>query len=72
MRLPSKVTTFKESTLALFPLLLKEVMVEDVPPLALFEKVKGEDDDISNFVEALDCLFALGKIELHEQTGNLS
>lgn len=72
MRLPSKVTTFKDSTLALFPLLLNAVKAEDVSPMELFEKVRGEDGDISDFLAALDCLFTLGKIELNEQTGILS
>ena len=72
MRLPSKVTPFKDSTLSLLPLLLKEINKGDISPLALLEKVRDKVGGISNFTEALDCLCALNKIKLNEQTEFLS
>lgn len=72
MRLPNKVTSFKDSTLSLFQILLNEIRAEDISPIGLFEKVRGDVGDISNYLEALDCLFALEKIELDEQSGVLS
>ena len=72
MRLPSKVTPFKDSTLSLLPLLLKEINKGDISPLTLLEKVRDRAGEISNFTEALDCLFALNKVELNEQAELLS
>ena len=72
MRLPSKVTPFMDSTLSIFPLLLNEIKKEDIAPMALFGKVKNNTNGISNFLIALDCLFALNKIKLIEQTGVIS
>jgi len=72
MRLPSKVTPFMDSILSLYPLLLNEIMKGDIAPMTLFEKVKDKVDGISNFLIALDCLFALNKIKLIEQIGALS
>jgi hypothetical protein len=72
MRLPSKVTPFKDSTLSLLPLLLNEIRERDISPTTLFGKIKNEAAGISNFLEALDCLFVLGKVRLNEQTEILS
>ena len=72
MRLPSKVTPFMDSTLSIFPLLLSEIKKGDIPPIILFGKVKNRVSGISNYLMALDCLFALNKIELIEETGVIS
>jgi len=72
MRLPSKVTPFTNSIISIFPLLLNEIRKEDIAPMALFGKVKNKVNGISNFLVALDCLFALNKIKLVEQTGEIS
>jgi len=72
MRLPSKVTPFMDSTISIFPILLNEIIKEDIAPMILFGKVKNKVNGISNFLVALDCLFALNKIKLVEQTGEIS
>lgn len=64
MRLPNKVTPFKKSTLALFVPILEMLAKGDASPVLVYEKVKNKTDDISSFVDALDCLFALNKIVL--------
>lgn len=64
MRLPSKVTPFKNSTLAAFAPILEVLAVSDLTPDALYEKTKRRVGGISEYIEALDCLFALGKIVL--------
>jgi hypothetical protein len=72
MRLPSKVTSFTDSTLSILPLLLNEITKGDIVSMTLFRKVENKVDGISNFLIALDCLFALNKIKLIEQTGVIS
>lgn len=64
MRLPSKVTAYGQSTLAKFPPILKHLSKQDLGPLTLYNKVKSKFSDISEFVDTLDCLYALGEIEL--------
>jgi hypothetical protein len=68
MLLPSKITPFKESILSKFPLLLQEIKMDDISVMELFKKVKPKINGIADYLEALDCLFALKKIELTEQT----
>lgn len=64
MRLPSKVTPYKKSTLSKFPVVLSYLQQADMSPIDLFMKVKNRGIDMADFVEILDCLFMLGKIEL--------
>ncbi|MDR0630506.1 MAG: hypothetical protein LBF70_00490 [Holosporales bacterium] len=68
MLLPNKITPFNESILAKFPILLKEIKTGDISAMELFKKVKPEIYSIADYLEALDCLFTLKKIELTEQT----
>lgn len=75
MRLPSKVTPYKDSTLARLPAILKELKKRDRTVLGLFETVEKRMS-ASEYIDALDCLFALGKITLngevlHYADGNL-
>ena len=67
MRLPNKITTFNESVLSKFPLVLRLVENNDIPVLELYNSVKAEIEDIDTFLEVLDCLYALGKIDFNEQ-----
>lgn len=64
MRLPNKVTSFKQSTFSLFIPILEELSHGNFSPVVLYEKVGKNADNIAAFVDALDCLFALKKIEL--------
>lgn len=64
MRLPSKVTSYKNSTFAKFPEILSILKEQDMRPRDLYQKVKKRDFGITEYIEVLDCLFMLGKIEL--------
>lgn len=68
MKLPSKVTPYKESTIAKFPVVLSLLEDGDMTPQELYDKVKkSKITNISEFVEVLDCLYAMNKIEIHEE-----
>lgn len=68
MKLPSKVTPYKESTIAKFPAVLSLLEDGDMTPQELYDKVKkSKITNISEFVEVLDCLYAMNKIEIHEE-----
>lgn len=69
MRFPNKVTTYQESILALFPEILFLVMQCDTSVLDVFENLKKRrwrHLSTSTYIQALDCLYYLGKIELKE------
>lgn len=63
MRLPSKVTSYKNSTFARFPVILTALQERDMRPEDLFKKVKSKTFDAAEFIEVLDCLYILGKID---------
>lgn len=65
MRLPNKITSYHESVISYFPLILDIVRSEDITPLELSQKTK-KYMSVSELTEALDCLYALGKISLSE------
>ena len=71
MRLPNKVTPYTNSVVARFPDILETLMQRDMSPKELFELTTAGKKDMGDFLSALDCLFALGKIELIEERGML-
>lgn len=66
MRFPSKVTPYKDSTLARLPIVLKYLKNKDYTVLSLFNEVKDKMN-IKEYIDTLDCLFALKKIILKEE-----
>ena len=64
MKLPSKVTTYKNSILAKFPVILTALQECDMTPSELNNKVKRSISTAAELVEILDCLYVLGKVEL--------
>ena len=67
MRFPSKVTAFNDSILAKFPLVLNELKQCDYKPEDLYLKIKKKLSSIKEFMEIVDCLYALNKIELIDE-----
>jgi hypothetical protein len=67
MRLPNKVTPYINSVIARFPDVLEALEQRDMSPKELFEVTTAVKKDMGDFLSALDCLFALGKIELSEE-----
>lgn len=69
MRLPNKVTTYQESIISLFPSILMFIESEDKTVISVYLKLrkgKWEDLSIGTFIQVLDSLMYLGKIELKE------
>lgn len=63
MRFPSKVTAYKDSIFAKFPAILSLLQQRDMRPEELYKAVKTKSFDVIGFIDAIDCLFMLGKIE---------
>ena len=62
MKLPSKTTPYERSVLALFPKILRVLREQDKDVSELYTAAGA--DNYSDFMSALDCLYALGKIKL--------
>lgn len=68
MRLPNKVNSFNGSVISRFPVVLNVLEQGDTSPSTLYDSVIKTVGDISEFIEILDCLYALGKIEFNAET----
>lgn len=64
MKFPSKVTTYKESGIALFPVILSYLESTDMTPAELYKKMKNKVSGVQEFIDTMVCLYALNKIEL--------
>ena len=64
MRLPSRVTPYRNSTFAKFPKVLSLLKERDMYPQELYRQVKGKNFEVADFIEVMDCLYLLGRVEL--------
>lgn len=64
MRFPSKVTSYNDSIIAKFSVILKELSNTDMTPENLYSKIKNKINGISEFMEIIVCLYALSEVEL--------
>ena len=62
MRLPSKITSYGESTISKFPSVLSVLQDADAGVFALYEATMKYFSSIEDFMDTLDCLFALKRI----------
>ncbi len=67
MKLPSKFITYKESIISKFPLVLDNIKDCDLTILELYRKIRSKIDGVTEYLDILDCLYALNKIELIEE-----
>lgn len=69
MRLPSKVTPYKMSVVAKFPVVLKALRNGATTPIDLYLSLRTNFSSAGDFIMTLDCLYALGAIEYDERSG---
>lgn len=62
MRLPSKITSYSESVISKFPPILLVLENSDIGIVALYEATMKNFSSVEEFLDTLDCLFALRKI----------
>lgn len=72
MKLPNKYISFKKSSLSKFTIVLEQLKNNDLSILDLYIRlVKGRTNQIfentDDFIETLDYLYALGKIQINEE-----
>ena len=63
MKLPNKIFTFNESVISKIPLVLNEIKKYDsISFNILYDKLNNQFNDLAEFLDVLDCVYALGKI----------
>lgn len=67
MQLPNKLYSYKESTLALIPPVLEEIRNGTVNVKELFLAVKPYLSDATDFLSVMDCLYALGAVDINDK-----
>lgn len=69
MQLPNKLYSYNYSILSKFPILLKSLQKGDVQVLSLFMSNQDKFESINDFIETLDALYALRKIDYDDEKG---
>ena len=70
MKLPGKSIMYSKSVFPLFPKILKELQTQEMTVNDLYMAVSIEHD-FENFISALDCLYALGRVKINEKEKKL-
>jgi hypothetical protein len=63
MKLPNKVTSYEESILSKLTAILDLLSQKNMQIYELYVETRKQYSSYSDFVDTLDCLFALRKIE---------
>ena len=66
MRLPSKITSYGESVISKFPPVLSVLQDSDTGVFVLYEATMKHFNGIEEFMDTLDCLFALQRVRYDE------
>ncbi len=67
MQLPNKLYSYKESTFALIPKVMKELEKGAMPAGDLFMKMRSELRDATDFLSVMDCLYALQAVDINDE-----
>ena len=62
MKLPSKILPYNKSYISKFPVLISEIKQGPISPMALYTITKKHFHEISEFIETINCLYAIGCI----------
>lgn len=64
MKLPSKITSYTESVLSKIIPVISVVETKNLTVRELYNETKQYFNDIEEYIDTIDCLFAIGKIIL--------
>lgn len=67
MQLPNKLYSYKDSTLALLPKVLRIIQEQPVPVTELYKELQLQLMDITDFISAMDCLYALRAVDINDE-----
>lgn len=64
MKLPNKLYTYKDSVISKFPIVLNILKLNNsIAIYDLYIRTFSEFESISEFIETIECLYILGKID---------
>ena len=67
MLLPNKICSYNESVLSKLPYALNVIQNGPISVLELFNKISKHLNGSVEFIDVLDCLYALRKVEFDEK-----
>lgn len=67
MQLPNKLYSYRDSTLSLLPIVLREIKEEVILVSELYNRVKPVLKDATDFLSVMDCLYALKVIDVTDE-----
>lgn len=67
MQLPNKLYSYKNSNLALVPVVLKEIQNGPVPVKELYKRLRPLLVDSTDFISVMDCLYALRAADINDE-----
>ena len=67
MQLPNKLYSYKNSTMALIPMVLNELRNGPLPAEQLYQNIRTQLNDATDFLSVMDCLYALGAVDINEE-----
>lgn len=71
MLLPNKTIPYSDSVISKFSTVLNDLQRGGSNIRYVYKKHRKKFGNIQNYIEVLDCLFALGKIEIDEIKGEI-
>ena len=63
MILPNKITPYKKSILSKIPCVLTVLRQGNKSPVQLWKEIRGEFEDINEYILTMDVAFVLGALE---------
>lgn len=66
MQVPNKLYSYNNSTFALLPVLLDVISKGSLPATDLYLQIRNRLKDPTDFLSAMDCLYALRAIDMDE------
>lgn len=67
MQFPNKLYSYKKSTLALMPMVLREIESNPVTVVDLYQRVRPSLSDATDFLSVMDCLYALKAVDINDE-----
>ena len=67
MQFPNKLYSYRNSTLALIPMVLGEVKDGPIPVNELYQRIRPYLNDAPDFLSVMDCIYALQATDINDE-----
>ena len=69
MKYPSKITAYKDSVISKMPIVMEALSEGDLCVYDLYQSLRANFSGIEEFIDTLDCLYALHQIGYDQKNG---